>query len=129
MKQIYHHYTLWEDFKNGMYNEDKKGRKERVKQAVILLSSPDICYQQMKRVINEWRFACEQVLSDKSINHQAFLGQAACSIWRNIHEDETREAWGLLTNEQRIKANGIADKVDSEWQQAHEEYIQISIFD
>lgn len=129
MKQIYHHYTLWEDYKHGMYNEDKNNRKKRVEQAVLLLSSPELCYQQMKRVTNEWIHASEQVLSDKSINHQAFLGQSACSIWKNIHEDETREAWGMLTNEQRIRANRIADRVDEEFQKAYEEFKQISMFE
>lgn len=115
MRQEFYHYTLWEDFKNGMYDEVKEGRSERVAQAVYLLSHTDLLYKQMSRVTNEWNYATRQNLTNKSINHQAFLGQTACNIWKGIKEDETREAWGRLTNDQRYKANKIADKVYDEW--------------
>lgn len=120
MIQKYYHYTVWEDFQNGMYDEVKEGRNERVKQAVELLSNTDLLYEQMTRVTKEWKFATEQNLTNKSINHQAFLGQTACNIWKGIKEDETREAWGLLTCEQRYKANKIADKVFDEWSANYE---------
>lgn len=132
MKQVWHHYTLWEDYKNGMYDEEKEGRNERVKQAVFLLTNKELLYQNMKKVTKEWKYATEQNLTNMSMNHQAFLGQAACNIWGGIKEDETREAWGLLTNKQRYEANKIADIVDYEWRR---EYLknkpnyQISIFD
>lgn len=132
MKQIYHHYTEWEDFQNGMYNEDKQGREERVQKAVTLLSSPKELYKQMTRVTEEWIKATEQNLTDNSINHEAFLGQTACSIWQGIHEDETREAWGRLTSEQRYRANRVADLVDEEWHRkrtVNEANFQFSLFD
>lgn len=115
MKQVWHHYTKWEDFQNGMYNEVKQGRKQRVLQAAQILSDTELLYVYMKRVTQEWKYATEQNLTNMSINHQAFLGQAACNIGAGIKEDETREAWGLLTNEQRYAANKVADKVDLEW--------------
>lgn len=116
MKQVFYHYTLWEDFKNGMYDEIKDGRNDRIKKAVELLSDTKKLYENMKRVTIEWKIATEQNLTNMSINHQAFLGQTACNIYAGIKEDETREAWGLLTNEQRYKANKVADKVYSEWE-------------
>lgn len=129
MKQVFYHYTQWEDFQNGMYDEQKEGRTQRVQLAVCLLSNPKELYQNMKRVTNEWKYATEQVLTDMSINHQAFLGQAACNIWKDIKEDETREAWGLLTNEQRRKANAVADRVDDEWRRKYTEHYQPSLFE
>lgn len=129
MKQVFYHYTQWEDFKNGMYDEQKEGRTQRVQLAVRLLSNPKELYKNMKRVTNEWKYATEQVLTDMSINHQAFLGQAACNIWKGIKEDETREAWGLLTNEQRRKANAVADRVDDEWRRNYTEHYQPSLFE
>lgn len=133
MKQIFYHYTLWEDYKNGMYDEIKDGRKDRVKQAVILLSDTAKLYEQMSRVTHEWKYATEQNLSNNSINHQAFLGQTACNIWRGIKEDETREAWGHLTCEQRYKANRVADQVYKEWYEQYEKEhgscYQLSLFD
>lgn len=115
MKQVFYHYTMWEDFKNGMYDEVKEGRSDRVKYAAEILSNTYLLYVCMKRVTKEWTHATEQVLTNPSVNHQAFLGQAACNIHAGIKEDETREAWGLLTNEQRIEANKVADRVDDEW--------------
>lgn len=115
MKQRFYHYTMWEDFQHGMYNEDKDGRQERVLGAIKVLTDSDLCYEQMTRVTNEWRYATEQNLTNPNINHQAFLGQSACSIYAGIHEDETREAWGRMTPQQRYKANRIADRVYAEW--------------
>jgi hypothetical protein len=69
----------------------------------------------MKRVSIEWVHAVEQTFTNKSINHRAFLGQTACNLYAGVKEDETREAWGYLTNEQRYKANKIADRVYREW--------------
>ena len=129
MKQRFYHYTLWEDFQNGMYDEDKDGRQERIRSAIELLTNPRLCYEQMTRVTKEWRYATEQNLTNASINHQAFLGQTACSIYGGIHEDETREAWGRLTNEQRYKANRIADRVFREWYETmNEDEQQLSMF-
>lgn len=132
MKQIYHPYTEWEDFQNGMYDEVKEGRADRVKKAAEILCDLSLLYEQMRRVTLQWKCATEQTLTNMSINHKAFLGQAACSIYAGIHEDEVREAWGYLTNEQRFAANQVAERVDREWRK---EYIkqtddyQLSIFD
>lgn len=115
MKQVFYHYTLREDFQNGMYNENKDGRAQRVQQAAQILSDIDLLYVCMKRVTMEWKIATEMELTNPNVNHQAFLGQSACNIYAGIKEDETREAWGLLTDDQRRKANKVADRVDTEW--------------
>ncbi len=120
MKQKYYHYTMWEDFQNRMYDEVKEGRQDRVKKAVYLLSNTSLLYEQMTRVTQEWKYATEQNLTNASINHQAFLGQTACNIWQGVKEDETREAWGILTCEQRYKANKVADRVFEEWKAQYE---------
>lgn len=120
MKPVYHHYEKWEDYQNGMYNEVKEGRKERVLKAKELLCDTDKLYIYMKRVSQEWKHACEQTFT-QNYNHQAFLGQCACNIYADIKEDETREAWGLLANEQRYKANSVADRVFEEWKRKYEE--------
>lgn len=133
MKQKYYHYTMWEDFQNGMYDEIKDGRPDRVKKAVQILSNLELLYQQMTRVTKEWKYATEQNFTNNSINHQAFLGQTACNIYAGIKEDETREAWGRLTNDQRYKANKVADRVYMEWRKRYErengQFYQISLFD
>ena len=133
IKQKYYHYTMWEDFQHGMYDECKEGRADRINKAILLLTNTDLLYTNMKRVTLEWKYATEQNFTNPSINHQAFLGQTACSIYAGIHEDETREAWGRLDNQQRYAANKVADRVYSEWlreyEKQNEPFFQISMFD
>lgn len=129
MKPIYHHYTKWEDFQNGMYNEEKEGRKNRVQKAIKILSDKDLCYKAMRMVIECWKYACEQNLSNDMYGHRSFLGQAACNIYAGVHEDETRQAWGMLTDDQRKQANEIADMVYREWIDEHEPNAQMTLFE
>lgn len=115
MERIFHHYNKWEDFHAGMYAESREGRKERVKQAANILGTPSICKKAMEKVISEWQIATEYNLSNAEINRKAWLGQAACSCYAGIHEDETREAWGIMTEPQRIEANRIAASIIRKW--------------
>lgn len=115
MERIFHHFTKWEDFHAGMYAENKDGRKQRVARAAEILGTPHVCREAMEKVISEWKIATEYNLSNAEINRKAWLGQAACSCYAGIHEDETREAWGLMTDQQRIEANRIAASIIREW--------------
>lgn len=131
MQRIFHHFSKWEDYHHGMYNESKDGRTERVKKAASILGNPQICREAMVKVISEWKISTEYNLSNAEINRKAWLGQAACSCYGHVHEDETREAWGLMTEEQRITANAIANDIIKKWiaQQDHETTQQTSLFD
>lgn len=115
MERIFHHYSKWEDFHAGMYDESKDGRAERVAAAAGILGTPAICRKAMEKVIAEWPIATEYNLSNAGINRKAWLGQAACSCYAGIHEDETREAWGIMTPEQRTEANRIAAEIIKKW--------------
>lgn len=115
MRQKYHPYQIWEGYLNGMYEPCKEGRDERVKAAASFLTDYNALFDAMCRVTDEWSNETEHVLSDMSINHRAWLGQSACNISLGIKEDETREAWGLLNEEQRRLANRCADRADSRW--------------
>ena len=103
-----------------MYEEVKEGRPERVKKAVYLLSNPTELRKFMSEVVNKWKYATEQNLTNPNINYQAFLGQSACCLFAGIKEDETREAWKTLTELQRYKANAAADQVYKEWRRNFE---------
>lgn len=131
MERIFHHYSLWEDFHAGMYDESKDGRSKRVKEAARILGTPTLCREAMEKVVSEWKIAAEYNLSNAGINRKAWLGQAACSCYAGIHEDETREAWGIMTPEQRTEANRIAAEIIRNWLKAAEAEStqQYSIFD
>ena len=119
MKRVFYPYDLWEDYQNGMYNEDKNNRQLRIDKALKLFDDLDLLYFYMKKVVKTWVYATEHNLTNSSMNHQAWLGQCACSLFFGIHEDETRQAWGLLTDEQRQLANNVADKVYNEWKESY----------
>ena len=123
--RIWHHFEKWEDYHHGMYDEDREGRPERVLRAAEILGDPIQCETAMRKVVAEWPIASEYNLSNAEINRRAWLGQAACSIYGGVHEDETREAWGLLSNEQRVRANKIATVVIKEWLYEHDEEAQL----
>lgn len=130
MERIFHHFSLWEDYHAGMYDESKDGRTERVKKAAEILGSPSVCREAMEKVVSEWKFATEYNLSNAEINRKAWLGQAACSCYAGIHEDETREAWGIMTDDQRKEANRIAAEIIKRWlaDREREENPQIDLF-
>ena len=131
MQRIFHHYNLWEDYHAKMYDESKDGRKERVLKAAHILGTPDICREAMEKVVAEWTIATEYNLSNAEINRKAWLGQAACSCYGGVHEDETREAWGIMTEAQRIEANRIAATIIKKWLRERElqETPQMMMFD
>lgn len=120
MERIFHHYDKWEDYHAGMYDEDKTDRQKRVFRAARILGSPILCRRAMEKVIAEWKIATEYNLSNAEINRKAWLGQAACCCFAGIHEDETREAWGLLSDRERVQANMIASDIIKRWLQEHE---------
>lgn len=116
MDRVYYHYELWEDYQNGMYNEVKEGRDERIQKAIYILGDESRCIEAMRMVTNEWKIATLQNLTNESCNRRAWLGQTCCNIQCGVKEDETRQAWGLLSEEQRKKANHCADVVIKEWE-------------
>ena len=120
MIQIYHPYTMWEGFRAGMYEPKKEGRTHRVHEAASLLRDPKRLRVFMEKAAFGWVNEAEQVLSDTSISHRAWLGQSACCIGVGAREDETREAWGLISTAERDAANKVAAAVDSEWRRDRE---------
>ncbi len=71
----------------------------------------------MLSVIVSWPVATQHNLSNKSMNRQAWLGQAACCLAEGITEDATRFAWRTLTEQEQNAANDIADYVINKWEQ------------
>lgn len=133
MKPKYYRYELWEDYKNGMYHTKIDGNEKiRKEQALILFKDLDKLYENMKYVSFNWKYASETNLTNPSVNYQAWLGQASNCYYTGCSDEETIEVWHLLTDEEREKANNVADKVFEEWSNYYlkqqDEY-QYNIFD
>lgn len=109
MERIYHKYEVWEDYKNGMYNDsDVLDKDKLVFESIKLLSSPDRFYNVMDKILKEWVNSCDENLSNKSINRRAWLGAAACSFNHKCPEYLTRIAWSLMNPDKQAQANNLA---------------------
>lgn len=105
---MYHHYSIREDWKYGMY-ENNKG-KDKIKEASMLLWSESL-YDSMLRVINEWVISSDENMTNVSQNRQAYLWQAACCIEYGLSWDMTIKARQMLSKDQQDRANKIADDI------------------
>lgn len=112
-----HPYHLWEDYLNGMFNDDI--RYEKVQSAISILGEPERCRNAMNRVVTEWKYATQtNLLSDVKFrfsSNRSWLGAACCNIQDGCTISEVRNAWWLLTEEQRDVANEIADEIIAEY--------------
>lgn len=112
IKQVYAPYTQWEDWQNGMFRNVSKFEFEELKQRAFgLLADHVQLLAAMQRCVNEWPVSASVNLTDKTLNHRPWLGQAACCIARQCTEDATRAAWSMLSIEQQRDANAQADLV------------------
>lgn len=105
MKQVFIPYYEWEDFKNGMWD---KGHESQLNDAIEFTSDHIKYGAAMGEVIIKWPKTMLNSLTNTSINRLAFLGHCAVCYKLNIPESITRQAWGLLTETQRVNANKIA---------------------
>lgn len=132
MKQKFYRYELWEDFQNGMFADSKIGREDRINMAVSLFLDLNSLYKEMQYVANNWRISAQVNFTNKSVNYQAWLGQAACCHFCGCSDLETIEAWHLIDDKQKELANETADSVFSEWVREYEkeqEGYQFTLFE
>lgn len=124
MKKVYHRYELWEDNKAGMYFLKTENEEEKIKKSKWLLSH----YKQLKKymilAVTKWIYSPEMNMSNRSLNRQAWLGKSACCLYCGAPEYITAQAWKSLTDNQREKANKIADEVIKMWEGEHEKRIR-----
>lgn len=128
MKPDLRPYTEWEDFRAGMYRDATNAEREAMTAAAVsLLSDPHRLVAAMRSVTVEWRLAAEANLHEPP-NNRAWLGQAACCFAAGVPEELTRAAWGVLTDQQRVGANRVADQVIDEWRYRTRRNPQMELF-
>lgn len=122
-----HPYHKWEDYHNGMFEDDIT--PARVEKCIHVLGNPDECRKAMNRVLTEWKYATEtNLLSDvkfKFSGSRSWLGAACCNIECGATISEVRNAWWLMTEEQRKIANIIADELMNEYRSRHFEQEEV----
>lgn len=120
MDKIYHHYTLWEDWKAGFYNNiSGDAKKEKIQSVLTMFQSKELTNEYMNKVIETWKYSCEQNFTNESINKVAYLGQAACCIYGSVPSTITMEAWSLLDNKTKERSNNIALNTIKKWKLAN----------
>lgn len=120
MKQVYYPYTQWEDYINGMYNNIPKDKEPEMLQKAIDFTGNAVLYGSwMLKVIEKWKIACAQNLTNSGINQQAWIGHAACCMAIKCPEYITRQAWAFLSQQQQDEANYQADVAIEKWKKEY----------
>jgi len=116
LEQIYHPYNVWEDHKNGFYdNVSGKNKIEMIKKVVEFFSDPLQVEEIMFRVVDEWFYSCEHNLTNNGMNKIAYIGQASLSYLHKIPSTITMESWSKVPKEFQIEANNIAERAYDRW--------------
>jgi len=116
-KQVFHPYNLWEDHKHGFYNNISGSNKmQMILDVVTLFSNPTETNLYMNRVVKEWKFSCEHNFTNPSMNRIAYLGQAACALYKGIPSTVTMEAWHEVPDNYKEIANQIAEDCIVKWE-------------
>lgn len=117
MKRIYHPYWDWEEVDHNMWG-DVSDKKAALRKAIEFTGDHKRYGRFMMRVVTEWRYSCENALTDPNLNRRAWVGHAAVALAQGIPENITREAWGHLSDEQRLLANREAERAIQHWEHA-----------
>lgn len=115
--EVWHHFTELEEVKTNMWGTVSH-RSTWLTIAAAFTGNPDLYGEWMFRVVKEWPKSCAHNLT-KPGDKRAWMGHAAVAMAINCPEDIVREAWGLLTDEQRNKANSKAQQAVDAWRSAN----------
>lgn len=122
MKRVYIHYSLWEDYINGMWRKESSSYENANFNDIISFCKDHIQYGiWMNKVVLEWPNTMLNSLTNPSVNKQAFIGHCACCLYKGWPEYLVRMAWKRLTNIEMQLANNQADMAYKKWRLSHEE--------
>lgn len=107
--RIFHTFDKWECHKAGFYKSTKQGMTaEQCENEYAKFLSDEIRFRSaLNSVINEWKYSCEQYLTNSAMNRIAWLGQASMCYETGI-PSVFCSGFNLLTEDQQLKANNIA---------------------
>jgi hypothetical protein len=117
--QVFHPYTVWEDWQAGMW-QNPVNVTDEMEQAAHILGTPAVFLAAARAMLAEWGNAAEQNLTDMGQNRRSWVGQATCCHLAGVGEQATRLAWWTLTVAEQFDANQVADLAIAEWRLARE---------
>jgi len=114
--RIYHPYDKWESIDYGFFdlNHPTMSKKQCEHKYKLLLTDLELFGDAMESVINEWKYACEHNLTNRSMNRIAWLGQAALAYKYNIPSIYC-SGFNLLLDEEQYQANVLALEYLNKW--------------
>lgn len=116
IKQVYHPWHLWEDYRYGFYdNISGKNKIQMIQDVIDFFNNEKLIHEYMNKVIKQWKYSCEHNFTNPSINKIAYLGQASLSLYKKIPSTVTMESWSKLQPEKQQIADKIADYYINEW--------------
>jgi len=116
IERIFLPYTEWEEVNSNMWGV-VSNRKYYLDKAVKFTGDHGLYGSFMFTVLFKWPKSCEHNLTNLAQNRRAWIGHAACAIAIDCPEDIVREAWSYITDEQRMRANSVADSAIKYWEQ------------
>ncbi len=116
MNRIFHPWTKWEDYKNNFYGGVCDYPKDNTLALYsTLLRDLDRFEEALKIVTTEWVYSCEHNLTHVGMNRVAYLGQASCALIYKVPHTVSMGGYNLLSEEQKIKADAMAQKYLDIW--------------
>lgn len=116
-----HHYSKWEDYKNGFYHRFKGCKKTAILDIVDFFCNQKETETFMKKVCDNWVYSCEQNLTNPSINKVAYIGQSAICLRFGYPSTITMEAWSNVPFKNQIIANKLAEKTIKQWKKNYQQ--------
>lgn len=120
IKRVFHHYKLCEEYQSNMWRviPIEQRQQATLKSAELMIDSAAF-EEACLRAIDEWPYSTEAALTASTMNHQAWIGHAACAINHGAPEDLTRLGWRMLTECQQDEANAAADRAIAVWRERY----------
>lgn len=123
IKQVWTPYWEWEDWHAGMWRKSDT-EKLHLQQAIEFTGDHIKYGNAMLDVVFAWPRTMLNSLTNPGINKRAFLGHCAVTFKLAIPEYITRNAWKLLTQDQRDRADKIAQETIEAWREDYANILQ-----
>lgn len=120
MQRVWVPIDQWEEIRFNMWGE-VSNRHRFLEKAIIFTGNHRLYGKYMLRVTYEWPRSCLNALTDLSLNRKAWIGHAATALALRCPEDITRQAWGVLSDGQRLLANEQASRAIQSWEMRYQQ--------
>ena len=114
--RIFHTYDKWECFAAGFFNTSVEGmKKDQAEQKFAdFLKDINKFEEALNYIVHNWKYSCEQNLTNIAFNRIAWLGQASVCYAVGIPA-VYRAGWFLLNEYEQLRADNMALKYLNIW--------------